>query len=171
MPLHCSCRGRWTMPSTAEAVEIPRQWRADASIVTKPSCTCLFSSLLHTPPCHPGLLCSLAACPSPNEDHRYLLTHSSRNLPGNWQLLHRKSAVIFSIFQVWYKQTESLHLFHPPPPSGELILSLKLLIPQEGWWLLSRACCLHSAPECAVSMSLPGVSCQFSMPGKQLMLA
>lgn len=49
-------------------------------VFSLPSCT------YH--PTHRGFMCSLAACPPPNEE----LTHNSRNLPGNWQLHSKERA-------------------------------------------------------------------------------
>ena len=62
-------------------------------------------------------------------------------------------------------------MFPPPPPSGELILSMERLILQEGRWLLIRGP-VYTVPLTARSACLlPGVSCQFPCPGKQLLWA
>lgn len=48
---------------------------------------------------------------------------------------------------------ELFHLSPPPLPSGDLILSLELLVLQEGWWPLITAFSFHVTLECAVSLS------------------
>lgn len=103
------------------------------------------------PPHPPRLSVPLAICPPPKEGLHYSLTTQEIDLETGSSTEERVKSFL-SIFQVWDEQIELLHLLPPPPPSGELIPALETLIPQEGWWLLLRASCLHTALECLVSV-------------------